>query len=250
MKSYKYKNIQIKYVDEGDGEVIVLLPGNTASSAVHGGEISFFSSFYRVLCPDYIGYGKSDRVEKFSKDFFFENAKMIGELTKSLGIREYNVIGTSGGGIMALNVSIQYPGVVKSVVADSIPGEWISAEYARKVASERNQNLDEQIEFWRFAHGDDWESVINMDTEMILEQAESGESLYGDRLTEIDCPVLITASLQDDEIENIEEKHKNICSQIKNVKTYYHKDGSHPLMWSRPEIFREYVMNFLKSTSS
>ena len=97
--------------------------GLAASSASHDQEMEFFTKYFRVICPDYAGYGKSDRVEQFPVDFWWYNAELCVALVRSLGVDEFIAIGTSGGGIIALNVTIIAGKSVKGLVADSIPGE-------------------------------------------------------------------------------------------------------------------------------
>ena len=98
MPYFTFEDKRIFYIDEGEGNAVLLLPGNTASSAVHSSEIEYFSKNNRVICPDYIGYGKSDRVQALEEDFWIYNAEMCVELMKHLGLSRYAVMGTSGGG--------------------------------------------------------------------------------------------------------------------------------------------------------
>jgi pimeloyl-ACP methyl ester carboxylesterase len=58
MPYFVYDGKRIFYRDEGKGDVVLLLPGNTASSASHDAEVEFFTNYFRVICPDYAGYGK------------------------------------------------------------------------------------------------------------------------------------------------------------------------------------------------
>lgn len=78
--------------------MLVFLTGNTSSSAVHDGEIDYFAKKYRVICPDYIGYGKSQRIEPFPSDFWWVNAHIVVELVRNLAIDSVVIVGTSGGG--------------------------------------------------------------------------------------------------------------------------------------------------------
>ena len=88
MPYFRYKEKSVFYRDEGKGEPLLILAGNTASSSAHDDDIAFFSGWFRVLCPDYIGYGKSDRVDRFPTDFWAENAEMCAALINYLGLSE------------------------------------------------------------------------------------------------------------------------------------------------------------------
>ncbi|GMQ59593.1 alpha/beta hydrolase [Vallitalea sediminicola] len=246
MPYYNYNNKRVHYIDEGQGRAIVLLAGNTASSVVYKGEIEYFSKEFRVICPDYIGYGKSERVEKFSYDFWWVNAKMTCELMKSLGIEEWIVVGSSGGGTIAINMSIIEPKRTKGVIADSISDEYVSSELAERVYNERKEKSKEQCMFWEYAQGKDWEHIVELDTRMIYEASIKGESVFKGKLEDVKCPVLIIGSLVDEAIPNIEKAASNISLNIMTSKVTFYPKGNHPFMWSCPDIFRKEVSNFIK----
>lgn len=241
-----YKNKKIFYRDEGKGQTILLLPGNTSSSSIHDAEIEFFSKQYRVICPDYLGYGKSDRVERFPVDFWWYNAEMCVQLMRSLQVGDFIVIGTSGGGMVALNVAIMSRGSVKCAVADSIPGEFPGADDIELLMNGRGCMTEGQILFWTRAHGKDWREVVRLDTMLIVDAAKKEESFYKGRLGEIECPVLLTGSLADKVVVNIEVGIANIAKQILTSKVVLFPAGGHTLMLSRPEAFRAEVTGFIE----
>lgn len=249
MGQFIFEGKAIHFIEEGKGEVIVLLPGNTASSAVHAEEIEYFSRNYRLICPDYTGYGQSERLECFPRDFLWQNARMVKALMAHLNVSRYVAMGTSGGGIVALSAAILDPELVAAVVADSIPGERFSEQEAAMLVEDRKLKTENQKMFWGMAHGDDWESVVDKDTRMILDLVDSEENLYKGRLGEVKCPVLITGSLQDEALIEIQRSNLEIIDQLKDVRTYYHPEGWHPLMWSQPEVFRNRADTFLIQVS-
>ena len=246
MPYFNYKNNKIHYIDQGQGKTIILLGGDTASSALYKNEIEFFSKYYRIICPDYLGYGKSDRVKRFPNYFWWENAVILCDLIKSLKINECALIGSSGGGTIALCMAIIASDVITSVIADSICGEYITSELAKKTLEDRMQKTPEQCQFWEYAHGDDWEKIVDMDTDMIQRNSLAHESCFKERLYEIKCPVLITGSLKDDLIPDIEIGIRDTAKQINNSEIVLYSQGSHPLMWSRSDEFYEQSLRFLQ----
>lgn len=242
---FNYEGKKVFYRDIGEGDVILLLPGNTASSAVHIREIEYFSKDYRVICPDYIGYGVSERVDKFSNNFWLENNLMLIELMKELKIDKYKVIGSSGGGLIGLNMAIHAPEKVELVVADSLIGEYITKPVSDKIIRGRTQINEGMKEFWRYAHGEDWEKVIENDSKMIKEFALNGKSIFDGKLDMIKCPVLIIGSLNDDLIPDIITSMGKICRQIKDSKLLLYSTGRHPVMWTNSEMYKKDVIDFL-----
>ncbi len=247
MPYFIYQKKKIYYREEGKGELLILLPGNTASSAVHNEEINYFAQKFRVICPDYIGYGKSERVKHFPVDFWWANANMVVELIHSIKADYVILVGTSGGGIIALNTAIIEPLLVKAVVADSFMGEYLDPIWIKTVVKERETKTNAQKAFWNAAHGDSWEEVIKADSLMLTKAARLSKSLFKQRLKEIKCPVLLTGSLSDDMIPNIEKAMCNVAKQIFSSKIVFYPTGAHPLMWSERVKFRKEVINFINS---
>ncbi|WP_432407697.1 alpha/beta fold hydrolase [Wukongibacter sp. M2B1] len=243
--NYNYEGKKIFYRDVGEGEVIVLLPGNTSSSEVHRGDIDYFSKQYRVICPDYIGYGKSERANELPENFWHENALMLINLMEALKVDKYKVIGSSGGGLIGLNMAILAPDRIQLVVADSLIGEYITKSVGEKIVRGRAQTDNGIKDFWRYAHGDDWEQVIKFDTEMIAQFSQNGRSIFNGKLDKINCPVLIIGSLSDDLIPNIVINMGEICKQIKNSKLLLYSKGRHPVMLTMAEAYRKDVKDFL-----
>lgn len=242
---YDYNGKRIFYRDIGEGDVIILLPGNTASSAAHIGEIDYFSQNYRVICLDYIGYGQSERIDKSWANFWYECALMIVSLMKDLKINKYKIIGSSGGGLIGLNIAILAPEKTELVVADSLIGEYINESISDKIIKGRI-HIDNGIkEFWRYAHGEDWERVIELDSKMIEEFSGRGKSIFDGKLNMIKCPVLLIGSLNDDLVPDIQLNMGKICKQIKNSKLLLYSYGRHPVMWTNAENYRKDVMEFL-----
>ena len=250
MPYFEYNDKKIFYVDEGKGDVVLLLPGNTATSAVHGSEIEYFSRNFRIICPDYMGYGNSDRVSSLPVNSWWENAVMCKELMESIGAANYAVIGTSGGGITALDLAIIDPERVSCVVADSVVGEYMDkAQIEAEIEFRKNAQKELKF-FWSFANGEDWQFVVDMDSKMLLETADIEGSIFNDRLGEIKCCVLITGSFRDRLIENIADRICEMAKKIENCKVVMFSRGGHPLMWTRKQDFRREAINFILSCRS
>ncbi|SET11368.1 Pimeloyl-ACP methyl ester carboxylesterase [Natronincola peptidivorans] len=245
MPYFKFQGKNIYFEDQGSGEALILLPGNTSSSAAHKSEIEHFSQKFRVICPDYLGYGRSDRMKELPRDFWWANAEMIVSLLKHLDTEVYYCIGTSGGGIIALNIAILEPNKVLGVVADSIPGIYLSVEDVGRIIEDREKKILEESIFWKLAHGEDWEEIIRQDNEILLINARKNERLNKGNLSEIVSPILFTASIKDSLIEAIEEKVIHTAKQTKDWKIVFYSNGEHPVMWSKATEFRQEVEKFI-----
>ncbi len=70
LKSFKFNSKTINFRSKGEGELIIFLPGNTASSIVYQSQINYFSDYYLAASVDYLGTGKSDRFSYEEKNWW------------------------------------------------------------------------------------------------------------------------------------------------------------------------------------
>jgi valacyclovir hydrolase len=245
MPFFSHQEHRLFYRTEGRGPLLLILPGNTASSACHERELAHFGQRHRAVSMDFLGTGQSDRLAHWPTDWFQQSAHAAAALIEHLGEEHAIVMGTSGGAIAAHWLAILHPGPVSALIADSEvavypPGFWQAA------VADRAQRTPGQVSFWTFAHGADWEQVVNADSAMI-QGVQTGVDIYGGRLAEITCPVLLTASLADDLLpRDVGEQLCAMARQIPDCRVFLANRGGHPLMWSRPEDFRAACDLFLQ----
>ena len=65
MSYFNYKGKKIYYEKFGKGEVLVFLHGNTASSKMFEPLMPLYADDFTVILLDFMGNGKSERVERF-----------------------------------------------------------------------------------------------------------------------------------------------------------------------------------------
>lgn len=63
MTFFNYKNKKVYYEEIGTGKPVLLLHGNTASSNMFLDVIESYTLNYKVILIDFLGHGKSDRLE-------------------------------------------------------------------------------------------------------------------------------------------------------------------------------------------
>lgn len=247
MSFFKWADHQIYYQIQGNGPLLLVLPGNTASSACYLGEIEYFSRHYRVASLDFLGTGKSDRLTKWTTDWWFQAVKQAKGLIEHLEYENCMLVGTSGGAVIALLMAINFPNIIKTVIADSCVERFSEQILEKSVIQERKLLTESQIKFWEYAHGDDWKQVIEADTNMVTEFTKSGGDWFLGRLSEIICPVLFTASRKDTALNNIIYHISKMSEQVQNSRLYISDKGDHPFMWSSSEEFRYIADYFLDS---
>ncbi len=246
MPFFEYQGRKIYYRLAGKGELMIILPGNTASSACHLGEIEYYKENYKVVSPDYLGTGKSDRLEDWKgEEWFEESARQVIALIKHLKADKAILMGTSGGASIALLAAILAPESVKAVIADSTSILFTEKMLSENVIKERKAPGCGLLAFWLNANGPDWEEVVDADTAMLTKCVNNGGDLFKGRLSEIECPVLITAGKEDQTMENVEAELESFKKQIPDCHLYLHSSGDHPFMWTEMEAFRTNADLFL-----
>lgn len=238
------------YREQGSGPLLLILPGNTASSVCYEGEIEYFSRHYHVIALDLWGTGQSARTLLWPDNWWELGARDATWLVQQVSEQDAYVMGSSGGAIVALLMAILFPTHVRAVIADSCLRQY-PAEQIQQVIDERRQRTAHQSEFWKFAHGDDWEQVVEADSDLLMRLARRGTLDWTQgRLKEIRCPVLFTASLKDKVLPNVGQQMCAMAEQIPNSQVFFVSSGDHPMMWSRRKEFLRVSEHFLKSLHS
>lgn len=108
--------IQLHYVEQGQGQLLILLHGNGESCDYFEHQIAYFSKQYHVIALDTRGHGKSPRGEKpFTIKQFAED---LHDFMDEKGIGKAILLGFSDGGNIALTFALKYPERVDKMIVD------------------------------------------------------------------------------------------------------------------------------------
>ena len=100
-------DIQLHYIEQGQGRPLILLHGNGEDNSYFVHQIDYFSKDYRVIAIDTRGHGKSPRGEKpFTIKQFAED---LHDFMDEKGIEKAILLGFSDGGNIALEFALKYP---------------------------------------------------------------------------------------------------------------------------------------------
>ncbi|MFZ2160667.1 MAG: alpha/beta fold hydrolase [Sideroxyarcus sp.] len=106
---------KLHYVDEGQGEAVVMLHGNPAWSFLFRKLIKRLSPNYRCIAPDHIGFGLSDK----PRDWNYlpeEHAKNLDALITQLGLKDITLVVGDWGGPIGMQYAVTHPENVKRLV--------------------------------------------------------------------------------------------------------------------------------------
>jgi pimeloyl-ACP methyl ester carboxylesterase len=113
-----HTSINIRYIDAGESKVgtILLMHGIPTWGFLYHAVIPFLvDAGYRVIAPDFMGHGWSDRRDCFDRSFQ-DQARMILALLKAINITQVDVVGHDTGGAVALILAIEHAQVVNRLV--------------------------------------------------------------------------------------------------------------------------------------
>lgn len=118
----------VSYVDEGTGDPVVLIHGIPTWGYLWHGLIPELARTHRVLVPDLLGFGYSDRSDRFDRSIA-RQAEMIDAWMEQVGVARAVIIGHDIGGGVALRLATLFPHrvtrlvVMNTVCYDSWPIE-------------------------------------------------------------------------------------------------------------------------------
>ena len=126
------QNDHIHYVEVGEGEPILLIPGAFSTYRHWNRMIPYLLTHYKLLCVDYVGVGDSDKPRSGFSYTIEEQADVFAKMIEKLRISKVHIIGVSYGGAIALNLAARFPERVGKIV--SIEGNGINGNKHQKIS--------------------------------------------------------------------------------------------------------------------
>ena len=248
MSYFYYQSKKIYYTEAGSGKPVLFLHGNTASSKMFELLMPLYEDRFHVILIDFLGHGKSDRLEEFPAELWMEEARQTVALLEHLKLEQVNLVGTSGGAWVALNAALENPKLVGKVVADSFDGRTLADDFSENLIQERaSARTDEMaVEFYWWCQGEDWERIVDMDTKALLQCAREKLPLFTRPLYNLQVPLLLMGS-EGDEMSRADFKEEyRVIAQETGAEMHVFSDGGHPAILSNPEQAAKIICKFLE----
>ena len=119
MPYFKYQGKSVFYTEYGRGTPVLFLHGNTSSSKMLEPLMPLYTGQFRCILIDFLGNSRSDRVECFSSDIWYEEGLQAIALAEHLPYGKTFLVGTSGGAWAAIHAALERPDLFRAVIADS-----------------------------------------------------------------------------------------------------------------------------------
>ena len=141
------EGLRMHYVDEGSGDPVLCLHGEPTWSFLYRKMIPPLARAARVVAPDYLGFGRSDKPGEIGWYSFDRHYESILRLVEALDLRSLTVVVQDWGGPIGLRLAVEQPERVERLVimntglgGGRAPSEtWLRF---REVVRERGGDLD------------------------------------------------------------------------------------------------------------
>ncbi len=261
MPTIRTKEMTFYYEEAGRGEPLLLLHGLGSSTADWVLQMEAFAAKYRVIAVDMRGHGRSTKppgpytIPMFAADTV--------NFLRALQIPAAHILGISLGGMIAFQLAVSSPEMVKSmVIVNSIPAMVVSGFADRWQLWQRSaivelmgvRRMGEYLAPRLFPKPEQAE----LRQEMIQRWAQNDKQAYmaamrsfvgwdvTDQLAAIDCPVLVISA--DEDYWPVADKEA-YTAQIPQAQLLVIADSRHATPVDQPEIFNTAVLKFLSSVS-
>jgi haloalkane dehalogenase len=108
--------LRLHYLDEGEGDPVLCLHGEPTWSYLYRRMIPPLAAVARVVCPDYFGFGRSDKPVDQSWYRFDRHYESIRRLVDELTLDRLTVVVQDWGGPIGLRLAVEHPDRVARLV--------------------------------------------------------------------------------------------------------------------------------------
>jgi haloalkane dehalogenase len=114
-----YKPLRVAYTDLGEGAPVVLLHGIPTWSYLYNEVIPLLAEGNRVIAPDFLGHGYSDRRDFFDRSLLAQT-DMILRLMDHLDLEHASFVGHDTGGGVSLIMAVAHPERINRLVLTNV----------------------------------------------------------------------------------------------------------------------------------
>ncbi|WP_119392067.1 alpha/beta fold hydrolase [Taklimakanibacter lacteus] len=232
--------ITIHYAVWGDGSPLLLLHGGLGNMEYFGGQVAELAKQYQVIAMDSRGHGQSTRnAEPYSYALM---AKDVIGLMDHLQIDKASIVGWSDGGIIGLDIAMNYPDRLDRLFAFG----------ANTNVSGLKPDIDKNPTFAKYIEnaGKDYERLSKTPKEyndfltQIGQMWATQPNYTPEQLAKITAPVAIADGEHDEAIR--QEHNVEMSKAIPGARLVILPGVSHFAMLQDPKAFTQAVLEFLK----
>lgn len=258
MNTVELKTGNMPYISFGDGEkIMVMIPG-LRTSGIEGTAV-FAAWYYRMFAKEYTVY-LFDRKDALPDDVTIHSlAEDTAEAMTRLGLSNAYVYGASQGGMIAQDLTIHHPELVKKLVlavtlsksnstAETVIRHWISLiekDAIQEMAADYMYKGCSEAYLKRYKAAVPWLTKMQktMPRERLLKLTKSCLTCHTyDQLDRIGCPVLVLGGGKDQIVTG--EASLEIARKL-NCEYYIYEDLSHEA-YNEAKDFNQRIFEFFQ----
>lgn len=107
---------RIHYVDEGEGETVLMLHGEPTWGFMYRNQVWGLRKQFRVVVPDMVGFGKSDKFAHRSNYSFKLHERTVLRFIEKLELKDITLVMHDWGGLIGLALVGQRPDLFKRLI--------------------------------------------------------------------------------------------------------------------------------------
>lgn len=100
--------LRMHYVEEGAGEPVLLLHGEPTWAYLYRKMIPALAGSGRVVAPDLVGFGRSDKVTEIGWYSYDRHCESIAQLIETLDLRDITLVVQDWGGPIGLRIATEH----------------------------------------------------------------------------------------------------------------------------------------------
>jgi len=253
-------DVDLHYEVVGEGQPLLFIHGLGSRGSAWELQVPDFADRYQVIVLDVRGHGESSKpAGPYSVRLFA--ADTVG-LLNALGIGSAHVVGISMGGMIGLQLALDHPEAVRSLVVVNSGAEFVVRNLRQRVQVWQRfmivrllgmRKMGEVLSGRLFPKPEQEE----LRAEFVERWAENDPRAYlasmraiigwsvADRLGDIGCPTMVIAS--DNDYTPVAEKQA-IVDQIAGAELVVIEDARHAVTAEQPEQFNAVLDGFLAGT--
>ncbi|MBE0443250.1 MULTISPECIES: alpha/beta fold hydrolase [unclassified Psychrobacter] len=257
---------KIAFLEQGSGSPIILLHGIPTNSLMWRNIIPELAKTHRVIAPDLLNYGKSDKPNDADVSINAQSS-IIAKLMDVLGARRADIVGHDIGGGIAQLIAVNYPEKIrKLVLIDSICFDsWPIPEFEplQEPGAESDMSSEDFLTMMRgfLPKGVQDKSIMTDELiDMYLEpwSTEDGKHAFFRNLERLNKEY--TQAIADD-LSNLQQQTlimwgdqdpfqkpdyaPKLVETIPNAELVWIKDVAHWLIDEKPDEIAEHLNQFL-----
>lgn len=264
----EFPGTKIHYEVEGHGPALTLIHAGVAHLRMWDAQVAAWRERFRIVRYDERGFGRT-----ITEDIPYSNAEDLRHVLDHVGVEKTHLLGTSRGGSIAMDFTLQNPDRVKSLilVAAGLNGYEVEDDPRLVAVWPEMERLEEahewdalvelETQIWTDGPGQprdrvdpairrqmiEW-NLENYRAEQVANKVQRPDVPAAQRLDEIKVPTLLVWGTLDESA--VAKSNEKMAGDIAGARTHVFDDVAHMVSLERAAEFNGLILDFLESVEA